>query len=122
MFLYCGNVYRQDDPAIEPTNNRAERALRGAVIARSVSHCSNTDGGAEAYSAFWSVIRTLSRRVDDESVLDVLPVSTRTSLRCVRGQSCSQSFLLLSFFLSQHRQSITKMRWSCANSPALAIV
>ena len=30
-----GNLLRfLDDPAIEPTNNRAERALRGAVIAR----------------------------------------------------------------------------------------
>ena len=82
-------MYRQDDPAIEPTNNRAEQALRGAVIARRVSHCSKTTGGAEVYSAFRSVIRTLSRRVDDESVLEALSVSTRTSLRCVRGGSCS---------------------------------
>ena len=29
-----------DGAGIEPTNNRAERALRGAVIARKVSHCS----------------------------------------------------------------------------------
>ena len=29
-----------DDGRIEPTNNRAERALRGAVTARKVSHCS----------------------------------------------------------------------------------
>ena len=35
-----GNLLRfLDDPSIEPTNNRAERALRGAVIARKVSHC-----------------------------------------------------------------------------------
>ena len=32
-----------DDPSIEPTNNRAERALRGAVIARKVSHCSKNE-------------------------------------------------------------------------------
>ena len=38
-----GNLLRfLDDPSIEPTNNRAERALRGAVIARKVSHCSRT--------------------------------------------------------------------------------
>ena len=68
-----GNLLRfLDDAGIEPTNNRAERALRGAVIARKVSHCSKTDGGAEAYSMFTSVIRTLYRRVDDQSVLDVL--------------------------------------------------
>ncbi len=61
-----------DDPRIEPTNNRAERALRGAVIARKVSQCSKTDEGAEAYSAFTSVIRTLARKVDDDTLVDAL--------------------------------------------------
>ena len=51
-----------DDPSIEPTNNRAERALRPAVIARKVSHCSKNDQGAEAFSVFTSVIRTLARK------------------------------------------------------------
>jgi len=46
------------DPSVEPTNNRAERALRGAVIARKVSHCSINDRGANAYATFVSVIRT----------------------------------------------------------------
>ena len=65
-----GNLLRfLDDPGIEPTNNRAERALRGAVIARKVSHCSKNDEGAEAFSAFTSVIRTLARKVGDESLL-----------------------------------------------------
>ena len=50
-----------DDPSIEPTNNRAERALRGAVIARKVSRCSKTVGGADTPAAFTSVIRTLGR-------------------------------------------------------------
>ena len=68
-----GNLLRfLDDPRIEPTNNRAERALRGAVIARKVSHCSKTKGGAEAYSVFTSVIRTLARTVEDESLVDAL--------------------------------------------------
>ena len=50
-----GNLLRfLDDPSIEPTNNRAERALRGAVIARKVSHCSKNAGGADAFSAFRS--------------------------------------------------------------------
>ena len=36
-----GNLLRfLSEPNIEPTNNRAERALRPAVIARKVSHCS----------------------------------------------------------------------------------
>ena len=48
-----GNLLRfLDDPSIEPTNNRAERALRPAVIARKVSHCSKNVGGADAFSAF----------------------------------------------------------------------
>ena len=68
-----GNLLRfLDDPRVEPTNNRAERALRGAVIARKVSQCSKTYEGAEAYSAFTSVIRTLARKVDGDTLLDAL--------------------------------------------------
>ena len=68
-----GNLLRfLDDQSVEPTNNRAERALRGAVIARKVSHCSKTDEGAEAVSAFASVIRTLTRKVDDDTLVDAL--------------------------------------------------
>lgn len=58
------------DPQIEPTNNRAERAVRGAVIARKVSHCSKTERGARAYAAFLSVIRTA--RQTGASALDTL--------------------------------------------------
>ena len=61
-----------DDPSIEPTNNRAERALRGAVIARKVSHCSKNVGGADAFSAFTSVIRTLARNGGDHSPVNGL--------------------------------------------------
>jgi transposase len=50
------------NPAIEPTNNRAERALRPAVIARKVSQCSKTQSGAEAFAAFTTVIRTLTKK------------------------------------------------------------
>ncbi|HEY8746219.1 MAG TPA: transposase [Chloroflexota bacterium] len=51
-----------DDPRIEPTNNRAERALRPAVIARKVSQCSKSQDGAEAFAAFASVTRTSIQR------------------------------------------------------------
>ena len=61
-----------DDPSIEPTNDRAERALRGAVIARKVSHCSKNVEGADAFSAFTSVIRTLERNGGDQPVVDRL--------------------------------------------------
>jgi transposase len=46
---------------VEPTNNAAERALRPAVIARKVSHCSKNELGAAAFSAFKSVIGTLKK-------------------------------------------------------------
>ena len=58
-----GNLLRfLDDPSVEPTNNRAERALRPAVIARKVSHCSKNDKGAEAFESFTSTLRTLARQ------------------------------------------------------------
>jgi hypothetical protein len=49
-------------PEVEPTNNRAERALRPAVIARKVSHCSKNERGAEAFAAFTSVARTAVKK------------------------------------------------------------
>ena len=58
-----GNVLRfLRDPRLEPTNNRAERALRPAVIRRKISHCSKTERGARAFEAFLSVIQTLKQR------------------------------------------------------------
>jgi len=50
------------NPEIEPTNNRAERVLRPAVIARKVSHCSKNERGAEAFAAFTSVARTTVKK------------------------------------------------------------
>lgn len=49
-------------PEIEPTNNRAERILRPAVIGRKVSQCSKNKAGAEATSVFKSVIETAKKR------------------------------------------------------------
>lgn len=43
---------------VEPTNNRAERILRPAVIARKVSHCSKNQLGANAFAAFASIAQT----------------------------------------------------------------
>lgn len=59
-----GNLLRflWDPEHVEPTNNRAERALRPAVIARKVSHCSENEAGAEAFSSFVSVLQTLRKR------------------------------------------------------------
>ena len=58
-----GNVLRfLTDPRVEPTTNRAERALRPAIIARKVSHCSKNGAGAHAFAAFTSVVRTLAKQ------------------------------------------------------------
>lgn len=61
-----------DDPEIEPTNNRAERALRPAVIARKVSQCTKNARGTRAFEAWTTVIRTLSRTASGDALLDAL--------------------------------------------------
>lgn len=61
-----------DDPSIEPTNNRAERALRPAVIARKVSHCTRTARGTAAFEAWTSVLATLSRTLAGPELLDAV--------------------------------------------------
>jgi hypothetical protein len=48
-------------PGVEPTNNRAERALRPAVIARKVSQCSKNERGAYAFAAFVSLAQTFRK-------------------------------------------------------------
>jgi transposase len=57
-----------EDPRIEPTNNRAERVLRPAVIARKVSQCSKNTPGAHAFEAFKSVVQTLAKQGVDSMV------------------------------------------------------
>ena len=55
----CGRLMRfLSAPFVEPTNNRAERMLRPAVIARKVSHCSKNQDGADAFAAFTSLAQT----------------------------------------------------------------
>jgi transposase len=64
-----GNVLRfLVDPRSELTNHRAERALRPAVIARKVSHCSQNGAGVHAFAAFTSVVRTLTKQSVDSLV------------------------------------------------------
>jgi transposase len=60
-----------EEPLVEPTNNRVERVLRPAVIARKVSQCSKNEAGAYAFSAFKSVIQTLVKR-DAGSLVEAL--------------------------------------------------
>lgn len=67
----AGNLLRfLQDPTLEPTNNRAERALRPAVIARKVSHCSQNQTGARIFEAFKSVTQTFKQT--GHSVIDGL--------------------------------------------------
>ena len=42
------------------------------MIARKVSHCSRNEAGADAFSAFTSVIRTLARHGGGQSAVDGL--------------------------------------------------
>jgi len=61
------------DPQVEPTNNRAERALRPAVIARKVSQCSKNQRGAETFAVFTSIIQTIRKKSLDllETLVDL---------------------------------------------------
>jgi transposase len=69
----AGSLIRSlDEPSIEPTNNRAERALRPAVIARKVSQCTKSARGTRAFEAWTSVLATLSRALEGPDLLDAL--------------------------------------------------
>jgi transposase len=79
-----GNVLRfLTDPRVPPTNNRAERALRPAVIARKVSHCSKNGTGAHAFEAFTSVVRTLAQQGIDSLVENLYHLFQSPSLQGV---------------------------------------
>jgi transposase len=61
-----GNLLRfLEDPRVKPTNNDSERGFRFAVIQRKVSQCSRSVGGARAFEAFTSVIKTAMRQGKD---------------------------------------------------------
>ncbi|MDB5349871.1 MAG: Transposase family [Planctomycetota bacterium] len=54
-----------DDPAAEPTNNRAERSLRPAVIARKVSCGNKTESGKSAWKRLTNLALTCEQRGHD---------------------------------------------------------
>jgi transposase len=68
-----------EEPLVEPTNNRVERMLRPAVIARKVSHCSKTWPGADAFAAFTSIIQTLLKKGTPSAVVEALADLFRTT-------------------------------------------
>jgi hypothetical protein len=53
------------DPAAEPTNNRAERALRPAVIARKLSCGNKTERGRDSFQVLASLAATCAQRGED---------------------------------------------------------
>ena len=53
------------EPAAEPTNNRAERSLRPAVIARKLSCGNRTEAGARAFEVLASLATTCRQRSED---------------------------------------------------------
>jgi transposase len=53
------------NPAVEPTNNAAERALRGAVVTRKTSFGSRSKRGAHAFARMLSIIMTWERQGKD---------------------------------------------------------
>ncbi len=65
------------EPSIEPTNNRAERALRPAVIARKVSQCTKSPRGTGALECWSSVLVTLARTVSGVELLDAVVALVR---------------------------------------------
>jgi hypothetical protein len=70
-----------DDPRIEPTHNRAARALRPAVIARQVSHGSKNGAGAHGVEAFTSVVRPLVHKGTDSLVQGLYQLCRRPGLQ-----------------------------------------
>jgi transposase len=50
------------DPTVDPTNNAAERALRGAVVTRKTSFGSRSKRGAHAFARMLSIIMTWERQ------------------------------------------------------------
>ncbi len=60
-------LYREE---ADPTNNRAERDLRGAVIARKLSGCNRSDKGGRMYGVIKSVCETA--RKQGENVMELL--------------------------------------------------
>ena len=78
MFLHC--------PGLEATNNAAERAIRGMVIARKVWGGNRTWGGARTHQILASVLRTCWQQGQDSfarcvrllrapraTILDIVP-------------------------------------------------
>ena len=67
------------EPAAEPTNNRAERDLRPAVIARKVSCGNKTEAGKRSFEVLRSVASSCAKRGHDviSYLAGLLPIGSR---------------------------------------------
>lgn len=67
------------EPAVEPTNNRAERDLRPAVIARKVSCGNKTEAGKRSFEVLRSVASSCLKRGHDvvSYLAGLLPIGAR---------------------------------------------
>jgi hypothetical protein len=67
------------DPAVEPTNNRAEQGLRPAVIARKLSCGNKTEAGKRAFEVLRSITSTCCQRGHDaiSYIAGLLPMGAR---------------------------------------------
>ena len=73
----CRLYHWSKSPTIPAENNRAERELRGLVIARKISFGSQSEQGARTREILMSILHTLRKRTDDvfgtfKSCLDAL--------------------------------------------------
>ncbi len=68
--------------AVDPTNNRAERSIRPAVVMRKASYGSASESGCVTRSVLMSVYRTLKQRgVDPQAATaSALRVSAATGV------------------------------------------
>ena len=69
------------EPAAAPTNNRAERDLRPAVIARKLSCGNKTQAGKRSFEVLRSVASTCCKRGHDviSYLASLLPIDARAS-------------------------------------------
>ena len=59
-------------PEVEPTNNRSERAARSEAMARKAGRTSKTDSGAKRRGIIMSVLASLSKRLEQFTLANVL--------------------------------------------------
>jgi transposase len=69
------------EPAAEPTNNRAERALRPAVIARKVSCGNKTERGRDC----WQILSSIGATCQQQAIDFVEYLSSHLSLTAASG-------------------------------------